>query len=241
MAGAEPCIVKSFIVDSLMCCARSPSRSSSALVAGRLYAFAVDSVGIDLKALARLTPGFVGADLSAVVKEAGVIAIHRLMAEGAIQRPLTSKEMLTKKDAPTDIGSTLPAERLAGGAAKPDGANTELLGGVVGAGGEEAQSQELSDSGAPAQVIRHQAVQKLSSEQMKSFFVEMDDLREAVTRVQPTAKREGFATVPGSCCSMGSLNKLQAEHECCFCSAQLPGTWPEAIMWQYGAISGDQV
>ena len=32
---------------------------------------------------------------------------------------------------------------------------------------------------------------------MKDFFVEMADLRDAVSRVQPSAKREGFATVPG--------------------------------------------
>ena len=161
---------------------------------------------IDYKALGRLTPGFVGADLSAVVKEAGVVAIHRLISEGAIPDVPSASASVTSSteaqqgpQAPVPVGSegATPSQASAASTAAPASASGAVT---------------LSSSTSPAAVIAAAAAHRLSEEQMSSFFVEMDDLKVAVSRVQPTAKREGFATVPGvTWQDVGALHAVRKE------------------------------
>ncbi|XP_016355806.1 nuclear valosin-containing protein-like isoform X2 [Sinocyclocheilus anshuiensis] len=96
----------------------------------------------DYRQLARLTPGYVGADLMALCREAAMSAVNRILLQ-------PSSEDVT-----------------------PPKADLEQL---------------LS-------LLKRKEV--LSEEQLSGLCVLMSDFRTTLARVQPSAKREGFATVP---------------------------------------------
>ncbi|GBG27870.1 26S proteasome regulatory subunit 8-like [Hondaea fermentalgiana] len=104
----------------------------------------------DFEEVARLTPGFVGADLDALCKEAAVLAVNRVF------HSLGSDK--------TEIGSV------------------------------------------------DQMREPFSPDQLEPVFVQMSDFLEAVGKVQPSAKREGFATVPSvTWDDIGSLGDIREE------------------------------
>jgi ribosome biogenesis ATPase len=117
----------------------------------------------DFKVLARRTPGYVGADVRSLTKEAAVIAINRIF-----------KDVLKDQKLPSDI---LP---------------------------ESGESNNYNDD--------ITAVTPLTSEQMEPLYVTMDDFLAAVPHVQPSSKREGFATVPGVTWEeIGALGSIREE------------------------------
>ena len=95
---------------------------------------------LDLQSIAKRTPGYVGADLKALQREAAAAAISRIFKE-------LERETLMQIDS---IPSEEPAE----------------------------ESFELS------------------TENLEKFFINKADFEIALTKVQPSAKREGFAVVP---------------------------------------------
>jgi len=104
----------------------------------------------DYKSIAKRTPGFVGADLAALTKEAAAAAVNRVF-------------------------STLLAPE--GGAA----------------------------------LMRVQP-EPFTEEQLAPLYVEMRDFEAALPKVQPSAKREGFATVPSvTWADVGALAKVKDE------------------------------
>jgi ribosome biogenesis ATPase len=103
----------------------------------------------DFKVLARKTPGFVGADVRSLAKEAAVLAINRIF-----------KDVLKDQDSVSD----------------------ELV----------TADGEVDNSDTKDQAI----VSPMTAEQMEPLFVTMDDFLCAIPMVQPSSKREGFATVP---------------------------------------------
>jgi ribosome biogenesis ATPase len=114
---------------------------------------------MDYKVLARKTPGFVGADMRSLAKEAAVLAINRIF-----------KDVLEEQD-------TQPGE------GEETGIGTEVA-----------------------------AVTPLSPDQMEPLYVTMDDFLTAVPLVQPSSKREGFATVPDvSWDDIGALQSIREE------------------------------
>jgi ribosome biogenesis ATPase len=110
-----------------------------------------DENQFDYKILARKTPGFVGADIKSLAKEAAVVAINRIFRD-------VLKENCTR-DSPsvprTNENCTIHDEPGAVGSLTP-----------------------------------------LTKEQMEPLYVTMDDFLTAIPLVQPSSKREGFATVP---------------------------------------------
>lgn len=92
----------------------------------------------DFRVLARKTPGFVGADVRSLTKEAAVVAINRIFANVL--------KGDSEKDRRTDESIT--------------------------------------------------TVEPLTQDEMEPLFVSMNDFLTAVPLVQPSSKREGFATVP---------------------------------------------
>jgi len=116
--------------------------------------------------IAKLTPGYVGADLRALTKEAAVIAINRIFKEtgsdkanktfSSGRQPLLLEDVEEGKDAP----SVIP----------------------------------------------------LTPEQMDPLYIIMDDFLEAIKHVQPSSKREGFATVPDvTWDNIGALESIREE------------------------------
>lgn len=70
-------------------------------------------VGVDLAELARATPGFVGADLRALVREAGMNAVTRIVADGGVTQLEAVKvlgSMAERGDGDGDGGGTHTCE-----------------------------------------------------------------------------------------------------------------------------------
>lgn len=105
---------------------------------------------IDYKDLARLTPGYVGADLSALASEAGLIAVRRIF------------------------------ESMVGNS--EDQMNID--------GNEQTDSVDMISKFISA------AGSALSLDQLDSLCITYQDFTDATKIVQPSSKREGFATVP---------------------------------------------
>lgn len=104
----------------------------------------------DFKLIAKNTPGYVGADIRSLTKEAAVIAINRIFCDlGACDNSTKSGDVLTSPFTP---------------------------------------------------------------EQLEPLNVTMNDFLDAVKRVQPSSKREGFATVPDvSWDDIGALDSIREE------------------------------
>jgi ribosome biogenesis ATPase len=107
-----------------------------------------DDKQFDYKLLARKTPGFVGADIKSLAKEAAVVAINRIF------RNVLREDFAN--DSPNVPGSN-----------------------------EDETRKEIPGPLTP-----------LTKEQMEPLYVTMDDFLIAIPLVQPSSKREGFATVP---------------------------------------------
>ncbi|XP_073755932.1 nuclear valosin-containing protein-like isoform X3 [Callorhinus ursinus] len=132
--------------------------------------------------LARLTPGFVGADLMALCREA---------AMGTVSRVLT---MLP----PDPVTAGLPSGR-----------------------GLEDQMGAEPAAGTPALPVQEElqrllellrSHEPLSEEQLQGLCIEWGDFTAALASVQPSAKREGFVTVPNvTWADIGALEDIREE------------------------------
>ncbi|CAJ1339481.1 unnamed protein product [Effrenium voratum] len=119
---------------------------------------------LDLQYLAKKTAGFVGADLSALTKEAALGAVQRAF------QGLADSRQAVPSDAPD-------AEPVSDG---PERAYTAT--------------------------------------EMAHLAVEAKDFTEALARVQPSARREGFTTIPDvKWEDVGALNEVQADMDAAVC------------------------
>ncbi|VDM57942.1 unnamed protein product [Angiostrongylus costaricensis] len=123
---------------------------------------------VDIKIVARLTPGYVGADLNALVREAAKCAVNRIF--DTIVKHKSSKRQMTNEEIKEELDKVLTWLQ-----ADDDPTALEKLG---------------------------------------SFHVKMSDFERALENVQPSAKREGFATVPDvSWEDIGALSDIRQELE----------------------------
>ncbi|XP_070772102.1 nuclear valosin-containing protein-like [Enoplosus armatus] len=121
----------------------------------------------DYQQLARLTPGYVGADLMALCREAAMSAVNRVLLEIRGQ-PVSQSQSSTK--------DLLPSS------ARTEAAVTD---GEVGEQGELWQLLHLLKN-----------TEMLSEGELATLCILMSDFQASLSTVQPSAKREGFATVP---------------------------------------------
>uniref|UniRef100_A0A8C9S342 Nuclear VCP like n=1 Tax=Scleropages formosus TaxID=113540 RepID=A0A8C9S342_SCLFO len=131
----------------------------------------------DFQLLARLTPGYVGADLMALCREAAMNAVNRALFQ-LKQKDLqvNTSEPLTQNGLQSDDFCLLPQDELC-----------SLL------------SLLKSDTA-------------LSGEQLSNLCILMSDFQESLSCVQPSAKREGFATVPDvTWADIGALQDIREE------------------------------
>ncbi|XP_023183527.1 nuclear valosin-containing protein-like isoform X2 [Xiphophorus maculatus] len=135
--------------------------------------------GFDYQQLARLTPGYVGADLMALCREAAMAAVNRVLLETRPAHP-----------GPPQNSAAEPS-----GSTEPE------------AGGEEQQPGELDRL---LDLLR--ATETLTEQQLAGLSILMSDFQDALVRVQPSAKREGFATVPDVTWeNVGALQNIREE------------------------------
>eukprot|EP00939_MAST-03C_sp_MAST-3C-sp1_P000397 g397.t1 len=139
---------------------------------------------VDCESLAKRTPGYVGADLVALVSEAGILAVHRI------------------------FGQLYGGNDDAGGARKSSSARDDAMD----ADDDEVEEVHKSGSGADSSAVSPTTPRRLSPEQLARLHIDMSDFEDALKRVQPTAKREGFACVPNvSWDDVGSLRDIRQE------------------------------
>ncbi|KAM9212348.1 nuclear valosin-containing protein-like isoform 2-T2 [Dugong dugon] len=130
--------------------------------------------------LAHLTPGFVGADLMALCREAAMCAVSRVLMK--LQEQQKSPEV-----------EGWPAA----------GCQEERI-------GTEHVSKTEDELQRLLGLLRDQ--EPLSEEQLQGLCIELNDFIVALASVQPSAKREGFVTVPNvTWADIGALEDIREE------------------------------
>ncbi|KAG8936153.1 hypothetical protein FRC02_004181 [Tulasnella sp. 418] len=153
----------------------------------------------DFRALAKSTPGYVGADLAALTGAAGVIAVKRIfkgLAEGTITLP---PDMLPiSEESEMMIDDTIPV------ISTPSITNPPTT-----------PFSSVEVDGLPKASIIHflrAHPNPLTEEQLSPLQITMEDFHHALSEVQPSSKREGFATVPDvNWADVGALDNVREE------------------------------
>ncbi|XP_023603844.1 nuclear valosin-containing protein-like isoform X1 [Myotis lucifugus] len=136
--------------------------------------------------LAHLTPGFVGADLMALCREAAMCAVSRVL----MRLPDAQKKEPETEGFPREGGQ---GERMG---TEPT-YTTQVL----------SRQDELQSL---LRLLRNR--DPLSEEQLQGLCIEMNDFIVALSSVQPSAKREGFVTVPNvTWADVGALEDIREE------------------------------
>ncbi|NXC62932.1 NVL protein, partial [Aleadryas rufinucha] len=129
----------------------------------------------EFRHLARLTPGYVGADLMALCREAAMCTVNRVL--------ITSEEHRRKHT--HSEGNTAEGTM---------GIETDIL----------DELQRLLD------LLKEQ--DPLPEEQLQKLCIKMNDFIVALSSVQPSAKREGFVTIPDvTWADIGALEDVREE------------------------------
>ena len=142
---------------------------------------------VDVKALGKSTPGYVGADLKALIREAGSLAIRRIIKAYHAHHPL-------KSNSSSLFDLDQPAPKLCAEGSRPLASHPCP---------QDALQKDSSIS-LDALITTLGAKFPLS--------ITMEDFLSAAKTIQPSAKREGFAVVPDiSWKDVGALS--EARHE----------------------------
>ncbi|XP_062462002.1 nuclear valosin-containing protein-like isoform X4 [Pezoporus occidentalis] len=142
----------------------------------------------EFRHLAHLTPGYVGADLMALCREAALCTVNRV---------LIKSEQQEKKHIHT--GGNSAEESM--------GIGTDIL--VE----EDAKQLELPPKDELQRLLDLLKKQDpLPEEQLQKLCIEMNDFIVALSSVQPSAKREGFVTIPDvTWADIGALEDVREE------------------------------
>jgi ribosome biogenesis ATPase len=147
--------------------------------------------GFDFHAIARRTPGFVGADLAALTKEAAAVAVSRIFNQLEQQR---QQRLL-------QAGADHQMQQVALEAAAADGGAGGSLVPVTAAAAEQQQQEGPRLGGGP-----------LSAAELADLAISMSDFEAALPKVQPSVRREGFTTKPDATWDdVGSLEEVGAK------------------------------
>lgn len=168
----------------------------------------------DYTELAARTPGYVGADLSALTGVAGIIAVKRIFDQLAVTaglselQPISSSSsnsveaaeqsnsngdsmMVDDNTASVEVTPTIttpPTATAAGPTAAPV-INPESRPGLFATLPPELQALSIA-----AFLRRHPSA--LSESELEPLSINNEDFNQALLQVQPSSKREGFSTVP---------------------------------------------
>ena len=158
------------------------------------------------EALAKATPGYVGADLSALTSAAGIIAVKRIfqqISEGTLTLPDVLPDRVGGHDQEVDTmavdGLTLQQDpEDAQIQTQPPSSFSSLL-------------TFPGPSGSIGQFLNAHP-DPLTEEQLAPLCITFGDFQDALKKVQPSSKREGFATVPDVAWSdIGALHGIREE------------------------------
>ncbi|XP_022056036.1 nuclear valosin-containing protein-like isoform X2 [Acanthochromis polyacanthus] len=138
----------------------------------------------DYQKLARLTPGYVGADLMALCREAAMSAVNRILLESR-GLPQSQNQSSAKDSLPSSVQTE---------AALTDGEVGEQSDINPVPQEESGQNHLQGELWHLLHLLKN--TMTLSEEELAGLSILMSDFQSSLTSVQPSAKREGFATVP---------------------------------------------
>ena len=145
----------------------------------------------DFSVLAKQTPGYVGADLVALTAEAGMQCVNRIF-EKIVTREVSLME--------NDI-SGVAADEMEIDAPNSSDTTTVPL--------DESPANKVSTI-----ITKFLSSQRpaLTPDELVGLTITYQDFTHALKKVQPSAKREGFATIPGvSWDDIGALESVRQE------------------------------
>jgi ribosome biogenesis ATPase len=162
----------------------------------------------DYQGLAKSTPGYVGADLAALTGAAGVIAVKRIfqqLSDGTLVLPdAQDGQPSISEDAQMQIDGIADVETPAAPAAPSAGPST-VASSIFSSLPASLQSNSIVHF-----LIAHPT--PLTAAQLAPIFISSADFQLALKQVQPSSKREGFATVPDvTWADVGALHATREE------------------------------
>ncbi|EPQ54029.1 AAA-domain-containing protein [Gloeophyllum trabeum ATCC 11539] len=158
----------------------------------------------DFSALAKATPGYVGADLAALTGAAGIIAVKRIFQElsnGTLVIPDSEAPVVDSTVGDGMVIDGPPESQNDVTTSKPHVPFSSLL------------SASLSSAAASSIIHFLQAhPNPLTEEQLSPICITHADFLQALKEVQPSSKREGFATIPDvTWAEVGALHGIREE------------------------------
>eukprot|EP00344_Euplotes_crassus_P005069 CAMPEP_0197000032 /NCGR_PEP_ID=MMETSP1380-20130617/5083_1 /TAXON_ID=5936 /ORGANISM="Euplotes crassus, Strain CT5" /LENGTH=328 /DNA_ID=CAMNT_0042417183 /DNA_START=180 /DNA_END=1166 /DNA_ORIENTATION=+ len=158
------------------------------------------------KELSRLTPGYVPADLFTLCKEASISAISRIYEqfykekeenEIAANQEIQEEPQKTLNQVSEEITEDKEDPQVSKMDDKPNDDQGENQ--------EENQEEDKEEN-------KEETDRAEIDQRLKGVSIEEDDFRNALKKVQPTAQREGFTTIPNvSWEDVGALSKIRSE------------------------------
>ena len=164
----------------------------------------------NFNALAKATPGYVGADLAALTGAAGIIAVKRIfkqISDGTLALPDPEPQMVEAEEQYTSmtVGDPPPTVDVSPYIPQPwsDGSTSflPLFSGL---------SSQLTSGSIAHFLIAHP--DPLTETQLAPLYITPADFMLALKELQPSSKREGFATVPDvTWADIGALRNTREE------------------------------
>ena len=152
----------------------------------------------DFNALAKATPGYVGADLSALTGAAGIIAVKRIF-KGLLDATIVPGSLPAVE---TDVSMQIDADAIA--VSGPPTPSPEAL--------PFTQLAASSLTHSPIARFLQSHPGPLTPALLAPLCITADDFMLALKEVQPSAQREGFATVPDvTWADVGALHATRSE------------------------------
>ncbi|XP_047190727.1 nuclear valosin-containing protein-like isoform X2 [Scophthalmus maximus] len=167
----------------------------------------------DYQRLAHLTPGYVGADLMALCREAAMSAVNRALMEMR-GWSLSQSQSATAELSPSGV----QAEAAAAAAVTDGDVGEQQTTDVRPVSQEESgrslqQARGIDEQGELWHLLNLlKSIDSLSEEQLAGLSILMSDFQTSLSSIQPSAKREGFATVPDVTWeNVGALQDIREE------------------------------
>ncbi|KAI0714382.1 ribosome biogenesis ATPase RIX7 [Cerioporus squamosus] len=162
----------------------------------------------DYVALAKATPGYVGADLAALTGAAGIIAVKRIfnqISEGALELPHDVLPVPPSSATDEDAQMAIDPPAEAQPQPVPQTNDTKLV---------PFASFDVSKHKAASSIVYFLRAHPdpLTEAQLAPLCITYADFMLALQQVQPSSKREGFATVPDvTWADIGALHATREE------------------------------
>ncbi|CAC5378453.1 RIX7 [Mytilus coruscus] len=192
----------------------------------------------DYKFLARNTPGYVGADLTSLTREAAMVAVNRVFSD--LQKSLLTNPVEQKTDSAISVVPVISTDQTGS-----DTVNSTV-------NGQAASDHRVSDTTEDMETetssicIEDKAKDvnfksltlidalswlkefpPLTNEQLQTLNINLQDFEATLKHVQPSAKREGFATIPDV--TWDDIGALHAVREDLQLAILAPVRHPEAF------------